>query len=246
MLLRSHNMNNEFKPLVVFSAIFIVIIGVIAFVLSAQNRRLREQTATAPSNQVVAPTSQPEKVTPIAEEDYTEGLVDTAPVVLVTYADLNCSFCKIYHQTIQGVLDDYGDQVAYVFRHFPIVGSVQQAQAAECVGKAGGNEAFLEFVDRYFAEVNGTSRSTNPESAKQLAADMGFDISACLESGETAELVDADSNNAGEIGIAGTPSTVMINRAVEPAQYQLLQGAYSRQDLDILLTTILDAVPAGP
>ena len=142
MLLRSHNMNNEFKPLVVFSAIFIVIIGVIAFVLSAQNRRLREQTATAPSNQVVAPTSQPEKVTPIAEEDYTEGLVDTAPVVLVTYADLNCSFCKIYHQTIQGVLDDYGDQVAYVFRHFPIVGSVQQAQAAECVGKAGGNEAF--------------------------------------------------------------------------------------------------------
>lgn len=79
-----------------------------------------------------------------------------APVTIIEYSDLDCPFCKQFHETMNRVMNEYGPagQVAHVFRHFPLASlhpnAAKQAEAAECAAELGGNLKFWEFLNRVF------------------------------------------------------------------------------------------------
>ncbi len=154
----------------------------------------------------------------INETDHVLGNPN-APIVIVEYSDYDCPFCKVFHDTMNGVMDTYGTdgKVAWVFRNFPIEklhpSSPHIAAAAECAAKLGGNEAFWAFSDLIFGERE-QNQLTDTSRLSEFAATVGVDETAfnsCLESEETISLVEEDLVGGVKAGVTGTPfSFIMI------------------------------------
>lgn len=94
------------------------------------------------------------KLSPLSEKDHVRG-DRNAQVVIIEYSDLQCPFCQRFHGTMNEVMRGYKpEQVAWVFRHFPL-DSIHQnarplAEASECAYELGGDKKFWEFIDALF------------------------------------------------------------------------------------------------
>ena len=165
------------------------------------------------------PTGSTDAVRTVTSEDHIKGNPD-APIKIVEYSDFECPFCKRFHDTMNEVMDKYGDsgEVAWVFRQFPLeqlhpVKAQAVAVASECAAEQGGNDAFWKFTDGYF-DVTLTNNRTDIETViPQLVKEAGLDQAAfqtCFESGKYDDHIEADIANAVETGGRGTPWSVMI------------------------------------
>ncbi len=97
----------------------------------------------------------PAAITPLSQKDHLNGNPN-APVKIIEYSDLECPFCKEFHETMLQVMREYGaeGQVAWVYRHFPLTKHPQaepDAEAAECVASLGGETAFWDFITKVFS-----------------------------------------------------------------------------------------------
>jgi protein-disulfide isomerase len=127
------------------------------------------------------------------------------------------------------VMEEYGDQVAWVYRHFPLSFHPQaqiSAEAAECVAKLGGTEAFWNYSDALFedAAVSGGQALTKDKLVAK-AGTVGVSsaaVESCLDAKETTALVSEDSTGGRSAGISGTPGTIVVT---EDGQYELISGA---------------------
>lgn len=165
------------------------------------------------------PAGSTDAVRPVTSEDHIKGNPD-APIKIVEYSDFECPFCKRFHDTMNEVMDKYGDsgEVAWVFRQFPLeqlhpVKAQAVAVASECAAEQGGNDAFWKFTDGYF-DVTLTNNQTDIETViPQLVKENGLDQAAfqtCFESGKYDEHIADDIANAIETGGRGTPWSIMI------------------------------------
>ena len=165
------------------------------------------------------PTGSTDSVRPVTSEDHIKGNLD-APIKIVEYSDFECPFCKRFHDTMNEVMDKYGDsgEVAWVFRQFPLeqlhpVKAQAVAVASECAAEQGGNDTFWKFTDGYF-DVTLTNNRTDIETViPQLVKEAGLDQTAfqtCFESRKYDDHIAADIANAVETGGRGTPWSVMI------------------------------------
>jgi protein-disulfide isomerase len=174
---------------------------------------------TQPVAQAPEPTGSIDAVRPVTSEDHIKGNPD-ALIKIVEYSDFECPFCKRFHDTMNEVMDKYGDsgEVAWVFRQFPLeqlhpVKAQAVAVASECAAELGGNDAFWKFTDGYFNVTLGGNRTDIETVIPQLVKDIGLNQAAfqtCLESGKYDDHIAADVANAVETGGGGTPWSVMI------------------------------------
>lgn len=90
----------------------------------------------------------------IASDEYIRGNPN-APITIVEFSDLQCPFCKRFHPTVQQALSEYGDQVRWVYKHYPIdqlhPHARPAAEASECIGEQKGADGFWQFIDAVFA-----------------------------------------------------------------------------------------------
>jgi len=172
-----------------------------------------------PVAQAPEPTGSTDAVRPVDETDHIKGSPD-APIKIVEYSDFEFPFCKRFHDTMNEVMDKYGDsgEVAWVFRQFPLeqlhpVKAQAVAVASECAAEQGGNDAFWKFTDGYF-DVTLTNNRTDIETViPQLVKEAGLNqvaFQTCFESGKYDDHIAADIANAVETGGRGTPWSVMI------------------------------------
>jgi len=94
-------------------------------------------------------------IDPVTQDDWIKG-DKNAPISIVEYSDIDCPFCKRHHPTLDQLVEEYDGQVNWVYRHFPLdqlhPDARKKAEASECAGDQGGNEAFWEFLDLLYKQ----------------------------------------------------------------------------------------------
>jgi Na+/H+ antiporter NhaA len=156
------------------------------------------------------------------ERDHVRGS-DTAPVTLVEYGDYQCPYCGQAEVVIRELLDEFGDELRYVWRHLPLNDVHANAQiAAEATEAAAAQRAFWPLHDRLLA----AQEELEPDDLRRAAAELGLDEERFwhdLRHRRYAERVGEDVASADESGVAGTPSFFINGRRH--------QGAYDVETL---------------
>jgi protein-disulfide isomerase len=183
------------------------------------------------------------KLRPISNDDHILGN-PSADVIIVEYSDTECPFCKVFHSTLQRVMDEYGKdgKVAWVYRHFPIDDlhsrARKEAEATECANELGGPSKFWEFTNLVYTTTN-SNNTLDPAELPKIAKSVGLDVTAfntCLSSGKYANKVDADYQNAILIGGRGTPTSVLI---AKDGTKTMVEGAQPYENLKTLIDAML-------
>ncbi len=184
------------------------------------------------------------EIRPVDETDHILG-DPNADIVIVEYSDTECPYCKVFHQTLQQVMDEYGPsgKVAWVYRHFPIDGlhpeAKKQAHAAECANDQGGSEKFWQYLNQIYARTKSNNGLPSSELGV-IAKDVGLDtttFNSCMDSGKFYDKITAHYNDAVAAGGEGTPFSVMITK--KDGKKIVIPGAQPfasvKANIDILL-----------
>lgn len=178
---------------------------------------------SVPNNEGAQPSQATGKVE-LTDNDHIKG-DSNAKIAMIEYSDYECPFCKTFHPTAQQALDEYDGDVMWVFRHYPLVdihpGAQKKAEAAECIDKLGGNDAFWSFTDSVFENQSVTVEELT-EIAAQLVPNIS-DFETCLNSDEMAAAVSSQEQSGVSAGVRGTPGTILLN--IETGETQLISGA---------------------
>lgn len=184
----------------------------------------------------VSPTRNLEKIA-LADEsrDFTLGDPKTANITVIEYMDLNCSHCKDFYQTIKTVSQEFGDQIVWVTRHYPVLNSAKRATILECVGEKGGKTAYWQFIEKYFAEVTSTPTAGDDEQFSAWLNANGYTDLDCDQGAMAGKVVSQwDEGNAA--GVSVTPSLVFITKSGERS---MSIGAMSAEDLRQVIKSYL-------
>ncbi len=160
-----------------------------------------------------------EQMMPITSTDHIRGNPD-APVKIVEYSDFECPFCKRFHETMKQVSAEYGDKVAWVYRHYPLdqlhSKARKEAVASECAVELGGNDAFWKFTDRFFDLTPSNDQTDIGTVLPQIAKEIGLDgakFATCLASGKYDAHVEENVQDAAATGGNGTPWSIIVTNS---------------------------------
>ncbi|MFA6522187.1 MAG: thioredoxin domain-containing protein [Patescibacteria group bacterium] len=153
----------------------------------------------------------------VTSNDHIYGDISKAKVVLVEYSDFECPYCERHQATIQSILEEYGSDVALVYRHFPLTSihpeAVPSALASECAGEQG---KFFEYADELYANQT----TLGDELYTQIATDLKLDLTkfaACYADATYQSVVDGDLQSGIDAGVEGTPATFVNGIAMSGA-----------------------------
>ena len=108
---------------------------------------------------------------PVGERDHIIGPED-APVTLVEYGDYECPYCGAAHLILKKVREVMGDQLRFVFRHFPLTQIHPHAEvAAEAAESAGAQDRFWEMHDLMYEN----QQMLDPRHLVAFAEQLGLD-----------------------------------------------------------------------
>ena len=137
---------------------------------------------------------------------------DDAPVTLVEYGDYECPYCGRAELVVRQLLQAFGDDVRYVWRHLPLRDVHPHAEtAAEAAEAAGAQGAFWGMHERLIAH----QAELRPTDLGRYAEELGLDLERFREEvgrHAYADRVAEDVAGADASGVAGTPSFFINGR----------------------------------
>jgi len=167
----------------------------------------------------------------VSERDHAHGPA-AAPVTLVEYGDYECPYCRAAMPIVQELQQLFGDQLRFVFRHFPLPALHPHAQhAAEAAEAAAAQGRFFEMHTALFEHQD----ALEDDHLVQYAADLDLDTARFrrdLDAHAHAGRVREDIQSGLDSGVRGTPTFY-----IQEVRYDGLLGV--RQ----LLTAIGEAHP---
>lgn len=202
----------------------ILVIGTIGFLIlggcmlkgsctgtsTAKTDNTSAKVVAAPNDLAPNPAPIPSGEVPaVTEDDYVRGNPN-AKVTMIEYSDFECPFCGRFTETVDEILDKYGNDIRFVYRHFPLSFHPEAEPAALAAECAGEQDKFWEFHDELFA--NQTSLGT--KLYDQIADDLGINNSQfkdCVDSEKYASKIRTQAQEGGAAGVSGTPGSFIID-----------------------------------
>ena len=171
----------------------------------------------------------------VLEADPVRGPSD-APIEIVEFSDFDCQYCKRATDTIARLLGEYGEQIRFVYKDYPLPSHPNAFKAAEAGNCANDQGKFWEFHDKLFASQG----ALDVGSLKEYAGELGLDadtFAACLDSGRYASQVERDLEIGARYGVSSTPTLFVNGRAVVGAApyesfVEIIREELARETLD--------------
>src|SRR5215210_2759550 len=108
----------------------------------------------------------------VGTRDHARGPMD-APVTLVKYGDYECPYCGEAHPVLKELQERVGEQVRFVFRHFPLDSAHSRARhAAQAAEAAASQGRFWEMHDLLYERQG----ELGEEDLMRYAAKLGLDL----------------------------------------------------------------------
>ncbi|NQU82725.1 MAG: thioredoxin domain-containing protein [Parcubacteria group bacterium] len=153
----------------------------------------------------VAPTPTPTVIDiEVSSDDHIRGNAN-ADITIVEYSDFQCPYCSRFHTTMQDIIEDFGDDIRWVYKHFPLDSihpyARKAAEASEC---ASDQNKFWEYNDELFANQSRISDSFLAIAAGNIGLNVQ-QFNECLDSDKYADKVENDYQEGIGFGVRGTP-----------------------------------------
>lgn len=140
-----------------------------------------------------------------------------ARFTLVNFSDLECPFCKRFHETPKYLVDSAKNgMVNWEWRHFPLSFHEPMASKAavmsECVAQQKGSKGFWAFTDYWFTHTAGNGQGF--ADADNVPVLFGLDktkYTACLTDPTIIKKIKDDMQVGNSSGVTGTPATIVID-----------------------------------
>ncbi|MFO7286775.1 MAG: DsbA family protein [Gammaproteobacteria bacterium] len=150
-----------------------------------------------------------------------------ARVTIIEFSDFQCPFCKQFAATTRRELvAEHGDDLRFVFKHFPIerlhAEAVAAAVAAQCAARLG---RFWEAYERFFEDPANLHTDALRAFGEELGLGAGY--AECVSEAQTREEVELDIEDGLSIGVQGTPTFVINGRLVVGARPSTIREAVS-------------------
>lgn len=165
-------------------------------------------------------TQEPEEqniLAAVTEDDHILGDIETAKIILVEYSDFECSYCGRHHPTLVDLMDTYGDDIAWVYRHFPLSfheEAVPSALASECAAEQG---LFWEFTNVMYENQSELGEDFYFETAEAIGVDIDA-FTTCYDEERYIDDIQEDMDTGVAAGVSGTPGNFVNGILVSGAQ----------------------------
>jgi protein-disulfide isomerase len=164
------------------------------------------------------------QVSEVKAEDWVKGGKE-GKIILVEYSDFQCPSCASYQPIIEALLNDFSNDLRFVYRHFPLVAIHKNALPAAIAAEAAGLQGkFWEMHDLLFEKQAEWSQKQDSKSvfvgyAKELGLDERKFISD-FESKSLDEKSKSSLKEADSLGLSYTPTFFLDGREIKPRSYE--------------------------
>ena len=174
-------------------------------------------------------------------QNYFLGRAD-APIQILEFADMQCLHCRVFYQTMQSLWPQYGGNLLYVFKNYPLDDSCNPPRqspghdlacyAAYFALCAGEQDRYWQALD-YLFQLGSMIGSSSGEALRgEIDAGAGVlnidleGIKECIESGRYRGQMLSDIELADSLGIPGTPFVFVNGKLLTDHSPQALKQVF--------------------
>lgn len=189
-------------------------IGVIVIVVLVMVRFAGQESDVTVANSAPANNSDERPaILEVRDDDWMKGNPD-ADVVVIKYSDFQCPACRFYASMDDRLSEELGDEVLFIYRHFPLQ-NFQFSRLASTYAEAAGRQGqFWDMHDLIYINQQRWSRSGDAETMfNQFVDSLELDreqFEADLEDPGLMDRIRSDYDDGRQLGVRSVP-TVFIN-----------------------------------
>jgi len=141
----------------------------------------------------------------VSNTDHAQGNLE-ADLVIVEYGDYQCPYCGAAYPILKELMKEYGSQVKFVFRNFPLSEMHRYARIAAIAAEVANLQGkFWEMHDAIYENQRDLNENLLMKLAEQLELNIP-QFEKDLKNTELSEKVDSDFESGIVSGVNGTPS----------------------------------------
>ena len=158
----------------------------------------------------------------VSNTDHAQGNLN-ADLVIVEYGDYQCPYCGAAYPVLKELISQFGSQIKFVFRNFPLSEMHEYARAAALAAEAAAlQNKFWEMHDAIYEN----QRNLNEHLLMELAVELKLNIpqfKSDLESAQLKDKIDEDFASGIISGVNGTPSFYVNGKKFDGSAEDLFQ-----------------------
>jgi len=196
-------------------------------------------TSTAAATAITLAAQNDSAISAQADQGRIDGSA-SAKVWVIEISDLQCPFCKRWHDTVYPKLRDEfikTGKVRFAYVNFPLSQHKNAFAAATAAMCASAQGKFWGMHDGLFTAQEKWDELSNPAPFfESTASKLGVDMTAwkaCLASPAIKKRIEGDMDRAKGAGVESTPSFIIAGR--------LIEGAMPWDDMKKAITTALSS-----